>query len=207
MISFATALAYAQATDIPKLEIGTQFALTRLRDLQETDPGMGLRVTYNLTNSIAAEAEFNYFGKNLSITVPTGAGTGTTDLNYSQSRTQGLLGVKYTFLRGDKFGIGGKLRPGFMRFNGSGQGGIDAFLPNGQLSGNPISQIAGGYTSFAMDIGGVLEYYPSQKTIVRFDLGDTIIRLKGIFASNDGGVQNGRYSNNLQLNVGFGFRF
>lgn len=206
MISFATALAYAQATDIPKLEIGTQFSLTRLRDLQETDPGMGLRVTYNLTNTIAAEAEFNYFGKNLSVTVPNGGG-GTTDLTYSQSRTQGLVGVKYTFLRGDKFGIGGKLRPGFMRFNGSGPGGIDAFLPNGNLSGNPLSQIAGGYTSFAMDIGGVLEYYPSRNTMVRFDLGDTIIRLKGLFPSNDGGVSNGIYSNNLQLNVGFGFRF
>jgi hypothetical protein len=198
LISFTGALAYAQS-DTPKFEVGAQFAFIRLRDTPvpsgfqgagESDPGYGLRVTYNLTNSLSAEAEFNYFGRDL--TIPTGAG----DATYSQSRTQGLFGAKYMILRGDKFGIGGKLRPGFVRFIGSGGGLI-------QAGPSPINQIAGGYTGFAMDIGGVLEYYPSRHFVARFDLGDTIIRQKGLIP----GVLNGFTSNNLQLNVGFGFRF
>jgi hypothetical protein len=197
-ISLPTVLAYAQSLDVPRLEVGAQFSFVRLRDIPfpgfqgsgENDPGMGLRVGYNLTNTIAAEAEFNYFGKDL--TVPTlGAGNQT----YSSSRTQGFAGVKYIPLRADKFGIGGKLRPGFVRFNGSG----------GTFNADPtvFGQIAGGYTTFAMDIGGVFEYYPAKILVARFDLGDTIIRVKGIIP----GVANGFTSNNLQLNVGFGFRF
>lgn len=31
-------------------------------------------------------------------------------------------------------------------------------------------------TRFAVDLGGVVEWYPSKNTIVRFDAGDTIIR-------------------------------
>jgi hypothetical protein len=202
MLPFATVLAYAQS-DTPKLEVGTQFSFFRLRDVPvpsgfqgagESDPGMGLRVGYNLTNTFAIEAEFNYFAKDL--TVPGLVGGTVSNVTYSKSRTQGFAGVKYLFLRGDKFGIGAKARPGFLRFNGSG-GGVDA---------NPfvVGQIAGGYTTFAMDLGGVLEYYLSRNFVARFDLGDTIYRVKGV----DPLVQvNGFTSNNLQLNVGFGIRF
>jgi Outer membrane protein beta-barrel domain len=193
LFSLTAVLAYAQS-DTPKMEVGVQFGLTRLRDLGETDTGMGIRLTYNLTNSIAAEGEFNYFPKDL--TVPTVSGA---DLTYSKNRTQGLFGVKYTFLRGDKFGIGGKLRPGFMRFNGSG-GAIDS-------DPTVLGQIAGGSTNFAMDIGGVFEYYPAKNFVVRFDLGDTIIRFKGLAIDNNGNLSNGFTSNNLQFNAGIGFRF
>jgi hypothetical protein len=206
MISFATALAYAQSTDTPKLEVGAQFAFLRLRDLPalsgtqgtgESDPGVGLRVGYNLSSSFAAEAEFNYFATDLDINLGGGIGNQT----YSSSRTQGFFGVKYLPLRGDKFGIGGKLRPGFVRFNGSG-GALDVNI----IPGIPFSTVAGGYTSFAMDIGGVFEYYPTGKTYARLDIGDTIIRLKGPIATG-GGILNNLNSNNLQLNIGFGFRF
>jgi hypothetical protein len=30
-------------------------------------------------------------------------------------------------------------------------------------------------TTFAMDVGGVVEFYPSKRIVTRFDLGDTII--------------------------------
>ncbi|HKX33527.1 MAG TPA: outer membrane beta-barrel protein, partial [Blastocatellia bacterium] len=60
LLVLATGLAYAQA-DVSKVEVGVQFNLTRLRDLSETDTGMGGRVVYNFNKMISAEAEFNYF--------------------------------------------------------------------------------------------------------------------------------------------------
>jgi outer membrane protein with beta-barrel domain len=203
LLSCSTALAFAQ-TDTPKVEVGAQFTYLRLRDIPvpsgfqgagENDPGIGLRVGYNITNSLAAEAEFNYFARDLNVPSLTGGG-GVTNVTYSTSRTQGLFGVKYLPLRGDKFGIGGKVRPGFVKFNGSG----GAIPPSPTILG----QIAGGYNSFAMDIGGVFEYYPSRHFVARMDLGDTIIRVKGVDPSLS---VNGFTSNNIQLTVGFGFRF
>jgi hypothetical protein len=176
-------LAYAQ--DVPKFEIGGQFTINRLRDLSETDSGMGVRVGYNITKSLAAEAEFNYFPKDLD--------DATGGAAYSSNRTQGLFGVKYMALRGDKMAIGGKVRPGFVRFNGT---NANLFIP-----GTFFSQLANGSTKFAMDFGGVFEYYPTKKTVVRFDVGDTIVRFGQTLNSNS------FTSNNLQITAGFGFRF
>src|SRR5262245_61731491 len=117
MVAFSTALAYAQTSDVPKVEVGAQFTVNRLRDLSETDTGVGVRFGYNVTSGIAAEAEFNYFGGGLT---DLGRFYGLSNTVYSQNRTQGLFGVKYIPLRADKFGIGGKFRPGFVRFNGDG---------------------------------------------------------------------------------------
>ena len=48
---------------------------------------------------------------------------------------------------------------------------------------------------FALDIGGGFEIFPTRNTVVRFDVGNLLIRYPG---------QN---SNNLVMNIGFGFRF
>jgi outer membrane protein with beta-barrel domain len=211
LLSFSTALAFAQ-TDTPKVEVGAQFTYLRFRDIPvpsgflgsgANDPGIGLRVGYNITNSLAAEAEFNYFSKDLSTLAGNLNLGGVSNLTYSTSRTQGLFGVKYLPLRGDKFGIGGKVRPGFVHFVGS--PGTAAAVGAGTLGSQLIAgQIAQGYNTFAMDIGGVFEYYPSRHFVARMDLGDTIIRVKGLDPTLS---VNGFTSNNIQLTVGFGFRF
>ena len=51
---------------------------------------------------------------------------------------------------------------------------------------------------FAADLGGVLEYYPSGHTVVRIDLGDTILFY--------GGPALGTV-HNFQPGIGVGFRF
>jgi Outer membrane protein beta-barrel domain len=201
MLSFATALAYAQSSDVPKFEVGGQFSFLRLRDLSESDTGVGLRVGYNITNSLTLEGEFNYFPSGLTdlVAVQTGAPSNAV---YSQNRTQGLFGAKYMALRGDKFGIGGKFRPGFVRFNGDSGG-----LATGGIScaaGSPVlfCQLAAGRTNFAMDFGGVFEYYPAGKLFTRFDLGATVIRFGPTLGAGDG-----FNSTNIQMSAGIGVRF
>src|SRR5262245_25751104 len=71
--------------------------------------------------------------------------------------TAAMAGTK-AGLRGDRIGVFAKVRGGFWHFGGS-------FFDR-RLNRKTIP---------AADLGGVLEYYPSPRTAVRIDLGDTIL--------------------------------
>ncbi|MCI0488004.1 MAG: porin family protein [Blastocatellia bacterium] len=101
-------------------------------------------------------------------------------------KTQGLFGIK-TGVRSEAAGIYGKIRPGFVRFSRD----FDTFED--------------AKTDFALDVGGVLELYPSESSVVRFDLGDTIIRV-GERLSPFGPTASFT-SHNFQFSIGVGFRF
>jgi hypothetical protein len=100
-------------------------------------------------------------------------------------RTQGLFGVKYG-MRSEKAGIFGKLRPGFVHFS----------------EGTPLLPGSSSQTEFAFDFGGVFELYPSRSVALRFDVGDTLIRL-----SNPLLVAEPTFRHNLQIATGVAFRF
>lgn len=59
-----------------------------------------------------------------------------------------------------------------------------------------------------MDLGGVLEFYPSRKVLTRIDIGDTVIHYGNgsFFPSGLSVVPGSRTSHNLQLSAGLGFR-
>jgi len=60
-----------------------------------------------------------------------------------------------------------------------------------------------------MDLGGVVEVYPSERAIIRADVGDTIIRFpQRTFGSfNNPSIIRAETKHNLQVSVGFGWRF
>jgi hypothetical protein len=200
LILILTQNAHAQS-DIPKLEVGVQYSLLRLKaqqpfnnpvfsivdpDYVASDSGFGGRLTYNLTNHIGLDGELNFF--------PEERSNLSEPLYINSRRLQGLFGVK-AGARGERMGIFGKVRPGFMHFGeGTPDPRIQTFAPV------PPSASS---TEFALDLGGVFELYPSRHTMLRFDLGDTIIRYGK-------GSVSGRPSfttHNLQISAGFGFRF
>jgi len=177
-LSFGEALAQRPASE-PKVEIGGQFSVLRLRDLGVTDVGVGGRVTYNLNEFLSLEGEVDYFPKD------------NQDLGGSGRKTEGFFGGLIGY-RASGFAIYSKIRPGFIHFS------RDPFAA-------PISS-----TDFAVDIGGVFEFFPTHKSVVRFDIGDTAIR----FGSNTvlptpfGPVATGTFwSHNLQFSAGVGVRF
>jgi hypothetical protein len=92
---------------------------------------------------------------------------------------QGLFGVK-AGIRGEKAGLFGKMRPGFTRFDRAA----------------PLTTA----TQFTFDVGGVVELYPLRSTVVRFDIGDTIVDYGTLVTTSS-------TTHNLQFSVGFGFRF
>ena len=191
LVLFAGNEASAQ-TDVPRYEIGGQFSLIyRAKPTSQDDqfvshhvavPGVGARLTYNLTREIAFEGEGNFFpGRDFRED-----GSFSTRLDNSRGVPsghilQGQFGVK-AGKRFKKFGLFGKLRPGFVRFSNVSQ--FDGFinrlffhptldrfveLPNAEFH-------VGKETYFSTDIGGVVEFYPSRRIVTRFDVGDTIIR-------------------------------
>jgi hypothetical protein len=85
--------------------------------------------------------------------------------------------------------------------------------PAASTSGFPgfVTRI-GTETHFTTDLGGVLEFYPSKKTVVRFDAGDTIIRFGPHYEPDPNIYQKmlklpARLKHTLQITAGVGFRF
>ena len=173
--------AHAQSA-LPRFEIGGQVSVIDMRDsISEKPPGIGARFSYNINDYAAFDSEVNYFS------------TGEVELN----RTQGLFGVKAgkRFGSSPKVGLFVKARPGFMRFHGEPS-------PSAPVNGT---------TKFALDLGGVVEFYPSKRTIVRIDAGDTVIFYGGetIRRFSLPGAPQERLgtAHGLQMGIGFGFRF
>ena len=196
---------YAQSDDQKKFEVGVQFSALGINDPQalsdlfpRTELGIGGRLAYNLNRHFALEAEVNLFPRDYR----------KVRTNFTGGRmTEGLFGLK-AGLRKNKFGIFGKVRPGF---ESSGRAEIAKFPnSNGPDRQNPFGFEDMRATQFALDVGGVLELYPSRRTIVRFDFGDTIVRYPGIpFTQIPQGTVTvtSLYPNKFQFSAGFGFRF
>jgi len=134
---------------------------------RKTQPGFGGRFGYNLNSNVSFEAELNVFPGADSFSTPEEFNDG--------SFLEGLFGVKIG-KRFEKVGIFGKARPGFL------------YASKGDLEGKPNTVCiaifpppAGCFqttstTNFALDVGGVVEVYPTARTVIRFDFGDTMIR-------------------------------
>jgi len=167
----------------PKYEIGLQVPTLNVSEKSDTDTGLGLRFTYNLTNYLALEAEGNEF-------LQTREGGGYNE-------TQALFGVR-SGIRRKRYGVYAKVRPGFTRF----------YLLGVSPGPNTFEQ---GHSRFSVDVGGVFEYYPHRNIALRVDAGDTIINFKrGDFfyqRLDEPMFVNRQVSHNLQINVGVAFRF
>jgi hypothetical protein len=190
--------AQAQSDETPKFEVGAQFSILNIERVsgRVTEPGLGGRFTYNVTKNIGLEAELNFFPRDHN-----GAGS-----NEDGGRiTEGLFGLK-AGKRFERFGIYGKFRPGFVSFS-------HVFLARDvrAINADPFNPSNfGRLTHLATDVGGVFEFYPSRRTALRFDLGDTIIRYgkqNFIDLFGNSSINPAFTRHNLQFSTGFSFRF
>lgn len=186
IVAFAS-VAVAQSTK-DKIEIGVQTTSLTLVQPQfslfdDTQMGIGGRVTYNFNRSIAADAEINFFPQTQFV------------FNAFGNATQAQFGVKIG-KRFEKFGLFGKVRPGFISVDQ-----VLSIAPGSQLGPNVEFTIER-RAFFTVDIGGVLELYPSRRTVVRFEAGDTAIRHIALL----GQTTPAKFNHNFQFTGGFAFR-
>ena len=203
---FCAAAARAQERDAPKVEVGVQFSSLSLTPPDffgtENRVGFGGRVTYNLTDYFAVEAEGNFYPAKGVSTLATGGRT-----------LQGQFGVK-AGKRWERFGVFAKARPGLISFGEALELTRATFETGGQVFDFPVFAPAR-KTHFTADVGGVLEFYASRRTMVRFDFGDTIIRYgerrtfgPGVFPAPPSPVTiAAETKHNFQFTAGVGFRF
>ena len=178
-----------------KIEIGVQSTTLSLFHpdfpFDDTQAGIGGRVTYNFNRSIAADAEINFFPQKQFILTADG------------SAIQAQFGVKIG-KRFDKAGIFAKVRPGFLSVNR-----FANFIPG---PNNEAVLNIERTTFFSTDFGGVFELYPSRRTVVRFEAGDTAIRHPAqfgpvsIFDPSIELKRAAKFKHNFQFTFGVGFR-
>ena len=151
--------ALAQSEELPKFEVAAEFTTLEREAFSQrrTEPGLGGRFTFNLNKTFALEAAGYFFPKRC------------FECRNAGNVAQGLAGVKVG-KRFEKWGVFAKARPGVISFS---RGAFDAFPPLAPFS--PVEIEFKRLTAFAMDVGGVVEFYPAKRIVTRFDVGDTIV--------------------------------
>lgn len=205
--------ARAQADDTRKVEVGGHFTainlsndtigartvqclvppcplVTTVTEERDMKAGFGGRVGYNVHRNVTLEAELNYLPED--------------DFLRGGDKVQGLFGVK-AGKRFERVGLFAKARPGFFHLR-EGEFRLRPDVVCVAVFPPPEGCVeTSGQTNFNIDLGGVFEAYPSPRTIIRVDVGDTIIRGgdRNIGAATFGS----RTEHNLQAGIGIGFRF
>jgi hypothetical protein len=195
----------AGAQDLPRFEAGGQVTPLHLREFgtvlgRRSEVGIGGRFTVNLTRAIAAEGEVDVFPSDQFVE--------------DRRKLQGLFGIK-AGVRKDRVGVFGKVRPGFMRisdplFCAIPEGCPTPFMSTLAMCATiedcpALTAPFDSRTWFALDAGGVFEFYPSSRFLIRADAGDTFIRFK---RGTDVVGQAFYYSShNLQIGIGAAVRF
>jgi hypothetical protein len=90
-------------------------------------------------------------------------------LGYERRRLEGFAGPK-AGVRWSRFGLFGKLRPGFARLFNRGISCVGE--PCTRMLIAPVEYQA----EFALDVGGIFEFYPTARMVTRVDFGSAFIR-------------------------------
>lgn len=155
LVTFATLRFNAQ--EFTRTELGISSSVLPNNRLQtNTDAGIGGRFAYNLSPSFALESEANVY--------LTGVG-GRPDLLTSGRAISFLAGPK-AGVRRRNFGLFLKSRFGVVTFSDVVN---SSFVLNGQVTTSRR-------THAALDLGGVAEFYPSERWVLRVDLGELLQR-------------------------------
>lgn len=191
MVFYAGRCDVLAQTDPRNFEAGVHYTAISLRAFDSTETGVGVRLSYHVNDYFTLEAEGNLFEFSI--------GDHPTD---DFLAAEGLLGAK-TGWRNRWIGVFAKLRPGVVNFP---KLKVHRHLCN---LVEPCDGSGRSGNRWAVDTGAVVELYPTQKIIVRIDVGDTMIRFKDdVFFKSSTPVRiNDGFSHNFQLTGGVGFRF
>lgn len=194
---FAVAGMAAAQPGPSRYEVGLQGSVLRLSDFDTTNAGIGARFTVNLSRWAALEAEGSFYPQD-DLALPPSS-IPDLRIRHYRKRTEGFIGAKVGY-RGERFGLFAKVRPGFSSL--SERKGLE--MCEGTACPLALLIRPEYRTELAMDLGGVLEFYPSSRLVARVELGDTIIRHRSIAPPCWGETCT---SNNVTSKFGIGFGF
>jgi hypothetical protein len=184
-------------TNVPgNWEIGPLFSalvISRegLTDNVRTEPGFGGYGSYRFYGVFYLDGDLLYFPMRPAVAGPHDGGT----------ILQGLVGLKGG-IRRNHFGFFGKVRPGLNSYS-------DA-LTGTTTSGTASTDRYGRSTNFVLDLGGIVELYPNERSTLRIEIGDTHLFFGTRDVNVDGSTESfggGKMQHSIQLILGYGWRF
>ena len=178
-----------------RLEVGAQFTTLILRrrttlDAIRMEPGFGGFVSYPLMRFLYADASVEFYPR----------GSKSVGFQDGGRIVQGLFGFKAGISR-KRISIFAKARPGLIDATQT----VNGFAPT---TGSPLT---GGFQTFALDLGGIVEIYATKRAFVRLDVGDTHLYFPDKFVTMTNGtatrIPGGSYQHSMQYSAGYGWRF
>lgn len=210
LVSGPSAYAQQQSDEPPKVEVAVQTTSLIGREIQpffsvdltipiNSEAGLGVRFSYNVTKHLALEAEGNVFAR----------GGFFASRDSAALNVQGQFGVK-AGKRFERFGVFAKARPGLLSvgdiFIQTGTQTIEVGFPFPPVT-FPVFEVRR-KKFFTLDVGGVLEFYPSRRVLVRFDAGDTMVHggdVRSVLFTDTPPLAG--TTHNFQFSSGVAFRF
>jgi hypothetical protein len=167
-VAVGVGAAYAQSASGP-VEVGGQVNVLKLSDSSSTGVGFGGRVTVDAAPWLSLEGEYQFLPDDeleIRSVLPIGEEVG---IRYNRRRSTALFGVK-TGYRGERVGVFAKVRPGVTFLTDR---GIECL---GDVCALVLLAAPDYRSEFALDVGGVGEFYPSPRWVARVDVGSLMIR-------------------------------
>jgi hypothetical protein len=197
VLPFVCIVAYAHAANAQSatrpFEASVQVVAARSGEFEDTEFGIGGLIAWNALRWMGLESEFNLFPADFPADGPA----------FTGSRIEGLFGVT----AGPR--LGGirpfaRARAGFLRFSPAPEpfACITIFPP-------PVSCLmAAGDTRPVLDLGGGLALFTSDRTFLRIDVGDRLVRYPGPTFTTDFQLRDsGFFSHDIRFAFGGGWRF
>jgi hypothetical protein len=178
----------ATAVAQERFDAAAHIAVARSSEFDDTDTGVGGRLSWHPTALVGADAEMTVYPASF----PNANG-------FSRSRIEGLFGATV----GPRLaGVRpfARVRPGFLTFRGQPVVCILIFPP-------PLSCELDGRTVFALDLGGGVELFPAGRAVVRVDVGDRLLKYPGPSFRGGRATQDSFYSHDFRVAAGAGVRF
>jgi hypothetical protein len=181
-----------------KYAFGAQFSTLIIQrrtalDAVRNEPGFGGFASYRLLRFLYADSSVVFYPR------------GSKGLGFQDGGRifQGLFGIKGGITR-NRISIFGKVRPGLML-------STDTVTGFTATPGSPTTIIAGPFSTFVLDLGGIVEIYATRRTFIRFDVGDTHLYFPDKTVTLPNGkpttISGGSYQHTMQYSVGYGWRF
>lgn len=178
-----------------RVDLGGHVNFLRPGDVDASNVAVGGRATVGGARWASLDLELNYAPKDTITSGPT-LEAGNLGLIYRRRRVDAFAGARLGY-RGDRIGVFAKVRPGLTRLSHQ---GVEC---GGDVCILALIAVPDYRTEFALDLGGVIEFYPSGRLITRIDLGDTLIRRRASGAPPFGEGT----THNLSSTFGLGFGF
>jgi hypothetical protein len=190
--AFLLALPITARAQSKPFQVSAHFASANSTEFDQTDLGVGGRISWNPVSLIGFESELTFFPA----AFPDG-------FAFSSSRLESLSGITFG-PRFDRVRPFARLRAGFQRYAGSPEALICIQIFPPPL----ICEMASGPTVPAFDVGGGVEISTSGSTFLRADIGDRMLKYPGP-ASSKGRLipESGFIGHDFRFALGGGLTF